>query len=108
MNDLIGRFGGDGIVVSRRECLQRYPLLRELFAATSIALPEDPAELREWSLVMALTGVLNAIDRGLVPARFEIVVHGSGSYTAQDYAPLAADAQVTGVQDIASAIFGRR
>ena len=108
MNDLIGRFGGDGIVVSRRECLQRYPLLRELFAATSVALPDDPSQLREWSLVMALTGVLNAIDRGLVPDGKEIVVHGSGSYTAQDYAPLAPDAEVINVQDIASAIFGGR
>ncbi len=108
MNDLIGRFGGDGIVVSRYECLQRYPLLRQWLAATSIALPEDPSQLREWSLVMALTGVLNAIDRGLVPAGHEIVVHGSGSYTAQDYAPLAPDAKVASVEDIAAAVLGGR
>ncbi len=104
MNDLIGRFGGDGIVVSRRECVARYPVLRRLFAG----LPEDPAQLREWSLVMALTGVLNAIDRGLVPSGYDIVVHGSGSYTVQDYAPHAADAQVATTADIATAIFGGR
>ena len=28
MNDIIGRFGGDGIVVSLHECLERYPAIR--------------------------------------------------------------------------------
>jgi hypothetical protein len=74
----------------------------------AVALPDDPSQLREWSLVMALTGVLNAIDRGLVPDGKEIVIHGSGSYTAQDYAPLAPNAEVITAQDVASAIFGGR
>ncbi|MET8871844.1 DUF6002 family protein [Nocardia sp. NPDC004604] len=89
MNAIIERHGGDGIVVSRRECLARYDELRARLAAVDIALPADAAALREWSLVMALTGVMNAIERGLVPAGVEVVVHGSGSYSTDDYVPLS-------------------
>lgn len=108
MNDLIARYGGDGIVVSRRECQARYPMLREWFAGADRALPADPAQLREWSIVMALTGVCNAIDRGLVPAGREIVVHGSGSYGAGDFAVAEPDAEVTTVADIAAAVLDAR
>jgi hypothetical protein len=108
MNDLIGRFGGDGIVVSRRECVARYPMLREWFAGDAGPLPADPAELREWSLVMVLTGVLNAIDRGLVPAGREVVVHGSGCYTRGDFAAAQPDAEVTTVPEIAAAVLDNR
>jgi hypothetical protein len=92
MNALIRVRGGGGIVVSPHECRQRYPRLR---ATLGSDLPSDPRELREWSLALALTGILNAIDRGLVPAD-DILVHGSGSYqTTDDPAPdpasLAAD-----------------
>jgi hypothetical protein len=103
MNALIERFGGDGIVVSRRECLERYPLLREWFD-----LPADPGELREWSIVMGLTGVLNAIDRGLVPDGHEIVLHGSGCYHAGDYVEAEPDAEVSTVDDIAAAVLADR
>jgi hypothetical protein len=108
MNDLIGRCGGDGIVVSRRECEARYPLLRDWLAGTGTRLPEDAGRLCEWSTVMAVTGVCNAIDRGLVPAGHEIVVHGSGSYTADDFTVAEADAEVTTVDDIAAAVLGGR
>ncbi|WP_433202986.1 DUF6002 family protein [Nocardia sp. CA-107356] len=89
MNAIIERHGGDGIVVSRRECLARYDEVRARLAAVDIALPTAAATLREWSLVMALTGVMNAIERGLVPAGAEVVVHGSGSYSIDDYVPLS-------------------
>jgi hypothetical protein len=36
---------------------------------------------------MALTGVLNGIDRGLV-SEDDILVHGSGSYQAADFEPI--------------------
>ncbi|HCT78539.1 MAG TPA: hypothetical protein DGT23_18555 [Micromonosporaceae bacterium] len=108
MNDLIARFGGDGIAVSRRECVARYPMLRQLFHNTPRQLPADPADLREWSLVMALTGVLNAIDRGLVPADREIVVHGSGSYAGDDYTISEPDAEVSTVDEIAAVVLGGR
>jgi len=104
MNALVGTFGGDGVVVSRRECVERYPLAARWLAG-SPALPDDPAELREWSLLMALTGVWNAIDRGLVPADREIVVHGSGSY-ADDYAVHPPDAVVSTVEEIAAVVLG--
>ncbi|MDZ5442296.1 DUF6002 family protein [Micromonospora sp. 4G57] len=108
MNDLIRRFGGDGIVVSRRECVRRYPMLRDWFAAGSRPLPEDPAQLREWSIVMALTGVLGAIDRGIVPAGHEIVLHGSGCYTSADYVTAEPDAEVSTVDEVAAAVLGGR
>jgi hypothetical protein len=108
MNELIARHGGDGIVVSRRECLARYPLLREWFAGGARPLPQDPSDLREWSIVMALTGVLNAIDRGLVPGGHEVVVHGSGCYQRADYTCWEPDAHVVSVDDVAAAVLGGR
>ncbi|HKF77412.1 MAG TPA: DUF6002 family protein, partial [Candidatus Dormibacteraeota bacterium] len=106
MNALIRRCGGDGIVVSLYECLARYPQLRRWFEATSRPLPADFRTIREWSLVMALTGVLNAADRGLLPGDRDVVVHGSGFYTTADYAPVDRDAihDVSTVEDIASAL----
>lgn len=94
MDQIIGRYGGDGIVVSRHECLQRYPQLSDWFATSPRPLPGDVSQVREWSLVMALTGALNAIDRSLVKPDHDIVVHGSGWYTAADYAPLPPEAAV--------------
>ncbi len=85
MSQLIGHHGGTGVVVSLLECMQRYGQCRELLAETDIALPEDPRMLREWSLVMALTGVLNAVDRGLLRDVDGVVVHASGSYGRGDY-----------------------
>jgi hypothetical protein len=87
MNEIIARQGGGGIVVSQRECLERYPRVRTLLASPGVRLPADPSQVREWSLVMALTGVLNAIDRGLLTAD-EVVVHGSGCYSADDFEPI--------------------
>jgi hypothetical protein len=106
MNDLIERFGGAGIVVSLRECLDRYPRLRPWFASTSRPLPADFRTLREWSLVMASTGVLGALDRGVIKDGGEIVVHGSGSYATADYEPLdtRATTVVRTVDDIVAAL----
>jgi hypothetical protein len=87
MNAIIRRHGGGGIVVSLHECLARYPQIRALLAEAGIELPADPRSLREWSLVMVLTGVLNAIDRDLLDAR-EVVVHGTGSYAEGDFTPI--------------------
>lgn len=105
MSRLINTFGGDGIVVSADECRARYPMLRETLADAGFAAPADPDEVREWSLVMALTGALNAIDRGLVETDHEIVVHGSGWYTAGGYDPIGDRAVPVGsVDDIARAV----
>lgn len=106
MNRLIHRFGGGGIVVSMYECLARYPQLRSWFETSERALPSDFRTIHEWSLVMALTGVANAIDRGLVPPGRDVVVHGTGFYTSADYEPLEAGAitPVSTAEDIASAI----
>jgi hypothetical protein len=90
MNEIIRRQGGGGIVVSLAECLERYPVIRELLAPHDVTLPADPRRLREWSLVMALTGVLNAVDRGLL-THPEVLVHASGSYHTGDFRPAAAD-----------------
>ncbi|GGK15910.1 hypothetical protein GCM10011583_54740 [Streptomyces camponoticapitis] len=106
MNAIIARHGGDGIVVSRRECLERYPELRELLADHPRPLPDDPRALREWSLVMALTGVCNAVDRGLVDPGRDVVVHGSGWYTDDDVRTPAESAlvPVSTVEDITAAL----
>ena len=108
MNQLIATFGGDGIVVSLAECLERYAALRALVAGTGCELPADPRTLREWSLVMALTGVCNAIDRGLVDAGRDVVVHGSGTYSTADFEPLdpSAITPVGTVRDVATAVLG--
>ena len=104
MNDLIAKHGGDGIVVSRQECVERYPTLREWVPSA----PAEPGLLREWSLSMAVTGVLNAIDRGLVGVDRDIVIHGSGMYSAGEFTPLPDSSviQVASASDIATALLG--
>jgi hypothetical protein len=87
MNAIIGEQGGGGIVVSLHECLTRYAEIRALLRSSHVDPPADPRKLCEWSLVMALTGALNAIDRGLVDAD-ELVVHGTGSYSQDDFEPV--------------------
>ncbi len=106
MNEIIGRYGGDGIVVSRHECLSRYGKLSDWLSGSRRPLPGDVHQVREWSLVMALTGTLNAIDRGLIKPDHDVVVHGSGWYTTADYTPLPPDATVpvTNCADIAAAV----
>jgi hypothetical protein len=84
MNEIIGHQGGGGIVVSLPECLARYPHIRQLLEPAGVLLPADPRQLREWSLVMAVTGVLNAADRDLLDLP-DVLVHGSGSYHTGDY-----------------------
>ncbi|MEV5752370.1 DUF6002 family protein [Actinoallomurus sp. NPDC052308] len=98
MNALIRSQGGGGIVVSRHECLQRYSALREMLQPAGCILPTVPDDLREWSLVMALTGVLNGIDRGLV-SETDILVHGSGSYQVTDFTPVP-DAHLKTVESV--------
>jgi hypothetical protein len=88
INEIISRYGGGGIVVSRCECEARYRVIREWLAGVGIDLPADSGKLREWSLVMVLTGVLNAIERGLLSPGAQVVVHASGSYADGDYEPL--------------------
>lgn len=92
MRRLIERHGGGGIVVSLHECLARYGEVRHRVAPAGITLPADPRELQEWSLVMVMTGVLDAVDRGLIDSGTEVVVHASGSYTAGDHRPPHPDA----------------
>lgn len=99
MNEIIGRFGGDGIVVSLAECVARYPFLRAWLDTALPSLPADLRALREWSTVMAMTGVMNAIDRGLIDADRDVVVHGTGSYSDTDYEQLCGD-QLTEVEDV--------
>ncbi|ROP31352.1 DUF6002 family protein [Couchioplanes caeruleus] len=90
MNDIIRQRGGGGIVVSLQECLGRYGQVSALLDRAGVRVPADPRQLREWSLMIGMTGVLNAVDRGLV-SEDEIVVHGSGSYSSADYKPITED-----------------
>ncbi|MEU1885869.1 DUF6002 family protein [Micromonospora rifamycinica] len=84
MNSLIHDQGGGGVVVSLAECLERYGQARALLGEAGVSVPANPTALREWSLIMAVTGILNAIDRNLVPED-DIVVHGSGCYSTGDF-----------------------
>jgi len=84
MNDLITKYGGGGIVVSLAECISRYPILVKLLEDININIPKDIRKIREWSLVMAYTGVLNAIDRGLIPYGKNLIIHASGFYTDEN------------------------
>lgn len=88
MNELIRSQGGGGIVVSLHECLARYAEISALLQGTGVEPPADPRDVREWSLIMALAGLLHAVDRGLVPEE-DVLVHGSGSYSAGDYTTLS-------------------
>ncbi len=90
MNEIIEVQGGGGIVVSLAECLERYPHIRRLLEPAGVVLPADPRQVREWSLIMAVTGVLNAVDRGLLDLA-DVLIHGSGSYHTGDYRPPEAD-----------------
>lgn len=106
MNEIIAQYGGDGIVVSLAECVTRYPLVRSWLADCQVTLPADFRTLREWSTVMAFTGVLNAIDRGLIEPGRDVVVHGTGHYTAADFEPLdmCTMTQVEDVADVAAVL----
>jgi hypothetical protein len=103
VRELLARGGGGGIVVSRAECVERYEEVAGLLERAGVALPADPDDLREWALVMAMTGVLLAADRGLLAPEADVVVHGSGSYGVDDYRPLdpAAFIPAEGPEDLA-------
>ncbi|MEV6410714.1 DUF6002 family protein [Kribbella sp. NPDC051718] len=105
MNEIIHRFGGDGIVVSLTECIQRYPVIRSWLQSTDRPLPADLRTVREWSTVMAFTGTLEAIDRGLVEEGHDVVVHGSGWYSTADFTELPAEltTRFSTVDDLAAA-----
>jgi hypothetical protein len=88
MNTLIRRNGGGGIVVSLAECLARYAQVRMLLERCGVPVPADPRMLLEWSLIIALVGVLNAIDRNLISTGTKVVVHGTGLYTTASAAAI--------------------
>lgn len=87
MNALIHAHGGGGIVVSLAECLNRFGQVRTMLRQAQVEIPANPSHIHEWSLVMALTGVLNAIDRDIVDVD-DVVIHGSGAYFRADVDPL--------------------
>ncbi|WP_028624142.1 DUF6002 family protein [Pseudomonas sp. Ant30-3] len=91
MTALVKANGGSGIVVSLHECMQRYAECVQLLANTPVRLPNDPRDLKEWSLVMAMTGCLNAIDRKLLKGIDGCTIHASGSYCRGEYEAIPAD-----------------
>ena len=106
VNRIIGRHGGGGVVVSRRECLDRYDTVRALLGPAGIALPDDPGAIREWSLAKAVTGVLVGIERGLLDRGVDVVVHGSGFYSDELVPPLPMEHihPVSGEEELAKLI----
>lgn len=57
---------------------------------------------------MALTGVLNSVDRDLI-GDGPVIIHGSGTYARDDYVAVdAADYHVVrSVEDVAAAVWKR-
>lgn len=88
VNEIVARHGGGGVVVSRRECLEKFGEVRSLAADAGISIAADPSLIREWSLVKAITGVLVARERSLIAADTDVVVHASGYYSDELLAPL--------------------
>jgi hypothetical protein len=107
MNTLVRRQGGGGIVVSGHECEQRHPEIRSRLTSAGISFPRLFGDLRERSLSMAMTGVLNGIDRGIIKEP-EVVVHGSGSYAGSDFRPLPRErtTPVRTADDLAGVLLG--
>ncbi|MER6067839.1 DUF6002 family protein [Streptomyces sp. NPDC001852] len=107
VTELLRRQGGDGIVVSLPECLQRYQEVRGLLASAGMTrLPEDPRKLREWAMVMAVVGSLTAIDRGILPEDVDVLVHGSGAYSEGEFESPDRSVlhEVTTAQDVAEVL----
>jgi Family of unknown function (DUF6002) len=109
MNAIIEEFGGGGIAVSLHECLRHYPPVRTELTRAGIAVPEDPDALAEWSLMMAMTGVREGVDRGLIGPGRSIVVHASGTYATSDYEPVTDEEVhlVHSVDDVAAAVWAK-
>lgn len=88
VNLIVKEHGGGGLVISRQECLHRLAPIRDLAANAGIEVTADPAQVREWSLIKGLAGVLVARERRLLDTRAEIVLHASGYYTDELIPPL--------------------
>lgn len=88
VNKIIAQHGGGGVVVSRRECLDKFKEVRSLASDAGITIAADPSLIREWSLVKAITGVLVARERNLIAADTDVVVHCSGYYSDELLVPL--------------------
>ncbi|MEU0992181.1 DUF6002 family protein [Streptomyces sp. NPDC005953] len=106
VNEIVARHGGGGVVVSRRECLDKFEEVRSLAADASITIVSDPALIREWSLVKAITGVLVARERDLITADTDVVVHASGYFSDELLAPVRDEhlTRVATVDDLAKAV----
>ncbi|WP_338676246.1 DUF6002 family protein [Streptomyces sp. SCSIO 30461] len=88
---VIRRHGGGGVVVSKRECIERLDRVRGLVAEAGIAIARDPSLIQEWSLVKAFAGVLVARERGLIAESADVVVHGAGYYSDDLIDPFPAE-----------------
>ncbi|MGQ4332366.1 MFS transporter [Streptomyces hayashii] len=68
------------------ECFARYAEVRQTLAGGGMdRLPQDPRKLREWDMVMSVVGSLTAIDRPLIPAGAEVLIHGSGADSEDEF-----------------------
>jgi hypothetical protein len=82
VSEMIRQLGGGGIVVSLFECFEEYSLVRSLLRKASVDIVADPRKVSEWALIMAMTGVLKAIDRNIIPEEAELTIQASGYYAA--------------------------
>jgi hypothetical protein len=111
LTEMINLFGGGGIIVSLYECMEKYSQIAQLLMQANILLPKDPRKIQEWALIMVMTGVLNGIDRQIIPERTKITIHYSGYWTDEDFTPLCSIRwypidRSTSLNNIKSIIFG--
>ncbi|AEX52506.1 hypothetical protein Rahaq2_2657 [Rahnella aquatilis CIP 78.65 = ATCC 33071] len=102
MKEIIRNNGGGGIVVSEQECLLRHKEIKKLLESTSvdIILPESFYDIYERSFSMVFTGVLNAIDRGLIKKYESVLLHATGLYCKGDYRCLDLETEIINVCSI--------
>lgn len=102
MKEIIHNNGGGGIVVSEQECLLRHKEIKELLGASNvdIILPESFYDINERSFSMVFTGVLNAIDRGLITKNESVLIHATGMYCKNDYRYLDCETELINVRSI--------
>ncbi len=85
MNLLIEEKGGNGIVVSREECIKWLHVTRKILAPVEIEIPFEIDLIKEWSLIMAVTGALLSVERKIVTEFDVLVIHASGVYFQDKY-----------------------
>jgi hypothetical protein len=91
VTSMIHRHGGGGIAVSTQECLAQLPLIRKLLEPQGLSIPKKAEDIREWAVIIGLTGIINAIDRDIIPEDVEVTFFATGFSKADDFENIGID-----------------